>query len=101
MNDETDALSVAEAAGKRMGQGIALLVDALNPQLIVLGSLAVVLGERVLAPAREVIAREALPEAVAACEIVPAMLGTRIGDVAALMAGLTAPPVLRLMAGDL
>jgi hypothetical protein len=31
-----------------MGQGLALLIDALNPQVIVLGSLAVVLGERIL-----------------------------------------------------
>ncbi len=97
LNNESDALAVAEAAGKRMGQGIALLVDALNPQLIVLGSLAVALGERILAPARQVVAREALPEAVAACEIVPAALGTRIGDVAALMAALTAPPLLQLI----
>ena len=95
--DESDALVVAEAAGKRMGQGMALLVDALNPQLIVLGSLAVALGERILAPARKVVALEALPEAVAACEIVPAALGTRIGDVAALMAALTAAPLLQLM----
>jgi glucokinase len=90
LSNEADALSVAEAAGKRMGQGMALLIDALNPQLIVLGSLAVALGERILAPARQVVAREALPEALAVCEIVPAALGSRIGDIAALMAGLTA-----------
>jgi glucokinase len=95
--DDSDALCVARAAGRRMGQGIALLVDALNPQLVVLGSLAVALGERVLGPAREVVAREALPEAAAACEIVPSTLGARIGDVAALMAALTAPQFSRLM----
>ncbi|HEY4973543.1 MAG TPA: ROK family protein, partial [Steroidobacteraceae bacterium] len=77
LNNEADALAVADAAGKRMGQGMALLIDALNPQLIVLGSLAVALGERVLGPAREVVAREALPEALAVCEIVPAALGNR------------------------
>jgi glucokinase len=96
--DEPDALSVAKAAGERMGQGLALLVDALNPQLIVLGSLAVLLGERVLGPAREVVAREALPGAAAACEIVPAQLGRRIGDVAALMAALSDDHVRDLMA---
>jgi glucokinase len=92
LRNDANALSVAEAAGKRMGQGMALLIDALNPQLIVLGSLAVALGDRVLAPARQVVAREALPEALAVCDIVPAALGSRIGDVAALMAGLTAAP---------
>jgi hypothetical protein len=54
-----------------------------------LGSLAVALGDRVLAPARRALAEEALPQAVAACEVIPAKLGNRIGDVAALMAALT------------
>jgi len=88
--DDKDALAVAAEAGKWMGRGIALLVDTLNPQMIVLGSLAVVLGERILAPARQALAEEALPQAVAACEILPAKLGKRIGDVAALMAAIVA-----------
>jgi glucokinase len=86
--DDPQALEVAAEAGKWMGRGMALLVDTLNPQVIALGSLAVVLGDRVLAPARRALAEEALPQAVAACEIVPAKLGDRIGDVAALMAAL-------------
>ena len=44
------------------------------------------LGERIFAPARQALAEEALPQAVAACEILPAALGRNIGDVAALMA---------------
>ena len=95
--EDTDALAVAREAGRRLGQGLALLIDALNPQLIVLGSLAVALGERVLGPAREVIAAEALPQAVASCEIVPAALGTRIGDVAALMAALSDARISKLL----
>jgi glucokinase len=95
-NDD-DALAVAREAGRRLGQGLALLIDALNPQLIVLGSLAVALGERVLGPAREVIAAEALPQAAAACEIVPAALGANIGDVAALMAVLNDPQMSKLL----
>jgi glucokinase len=89
--DDVDALRVAEEAGRHMGSGLALLIDALNPQMIVLGSLAVALGERILRAAREVVAAEALPQAVAACEIVPSALGAQIGDVAALMAALAAP----------
>lgn len=95
--DDPDALAVAREAGQRLGQGLALLIDALNPQLIVLGSLAVALGERVLGPAREVIGAEALPQAVAACEIVPAALGAGIGDVAALMAAMSDARISRLL----
>src|SRR5215471_2524705 len=91
--DEPQALEVAAEVGKWLGRGMALLIDTLNPQVIALGSLAVALGDRVLAPARRVVAEEALPQAVAACEIVPAKLGKRIGDVAALMAALTDGPV--------
>jgi glucokinase len=86
--DDPQALEVAAEVGKWMGRGMALLVDTLNPQIIALGALAVALGDRVLAPARRALAEEALPQAVAACEVVPAKLGKRIGDVAALMAAL-------------
>jgi glucokinase len=95
--NDADALVVAREAGEWMGRGLALLVDALNPELIVLGSLAVALGDRVLAPARRVVREEALPQAAAACEIVPSTLGKKIGDLAALMGVLSDPLVLRLM----
>jgi len=88
--DDADALAVAAEAGKWMGRGMALLVDTLNPQMIVLGSLAVALGDRVLAAARQALAEEALPQAVAACEVVPAKLGRQVGDVASLMAAVVA-----------
>jgi glucokinase len=102
--DDSDALTVAQEAGRRMGRGLALLIDALNPQVIVLGSLAVALGERILGPARQVVADEALPQAAAVCEIRPAALGPRIGDVASLMAALTqrvcGPPGAALRGSD-
>ncbi|MGO9934544.1 MAG: ROK family protein [Steroidobacteraceae bacterium] len=90
---DADAITVANEAGRRMGQGLALLIDAFNPQVIVLGSLAVVLGERILGPARQMVMNEALPQAAAACKIVPSVLGSQIGDLAALMAALTDPTV--------
>jgi glucokinase len=93
VENDREALQVCEVAGTWMGRGLALLIDALNPQVIVFGSLGVVLGERVFAPARKVIATEALPQAAAACELLPCSLGRRIGDVASLMAALTDPSV--------
>jgi glucokinase len=100
LSDDADGLNVAREAGRRMGQGMALLIDALNPQVIVLGSLAVAMGERILGPARQVVAEEALPQAAAACEILPSVLGSRIGDVASLMAALTNPRIAQLMEND-
>lgn len=95
--DDPEALAVARAAGAWMGRGISLLIDALNPQIVVLGSLAVVLGDRILAPVREVVAEEVLPPAKAVCEILPSVLGAKIGDIAALMAALTDPTVQPLL----
>jgi glucokinase len=97
--DDAEALAVAAAAGKWMGRGLALLIDALNPQVIVFGSLGVALGERVLGPARAVIAEEALPQAAAACALVPSVLGRRIGDVASLMAVLADPAERAVLVG--
>ena len=97
VHDDPDALSIATEAATWMGRGLALLVDALNPQMIVLGSLAVALGERVLAPMRRVVAEESLPQAAAACEILPAALGNRIGDVASIMAAVCDPEMRRIV----
>ncbi|HLY42456.1 MAG TPA: ROK family protein [Terracidiphilus sp.] len=98
--DDPEALQVADEVGKWMGRGLALLIDALNPQVITFGSLGVALGERVLGPARKVIVEEALPQAAAACELVPSVLGAKIGDVAALMAALTDAEVMRVLAAE-
>jgi glucokinase len=87
---DNDARSVWSEVGRHLGRGLALLVDVLNPEVIVIGSLAVRLGELVLGPAREELAREALPGAVAACRLLPAALGERLGDVAALCAAIRA-----------
>jgi glucokinase len=78
------ALSILRSSGERLGQALAMLVDVLNPQRIVLGGLAWRMGESLLAPMRRVLKREALPQTLRACEIVPAQLGEQIGDVAAL-----------------
>jgi len=93
LENDKEALFVATAAGKWLGKGIALLIDAFNPQIIVLGSLAVVLGDRVLKPAKQIIQKEALPQAVEACLITTSKLGNQIGDVASLMAALNSPEI--------
>ncbi len=85
-----DALAVFAEVSRHLGRGLAILVDVLNPQMIVIGSLAVRLGELILGPARQELTRGALPAAVASCRVVPAALGERLGDVAALCAAIRA-----------
>jgi glucokinase len=78
------AIQVIRSTGERLGEVLAILVDILNPQRIVIGGLAIHLGEAIMAPAREVMRREALAPAAECCEVVPAALGERIGDIASL-----------------
>ena len=81
---DTVAERIVYETGIRLGDALAILVDVLNPERIVIGGLALRLGEALLGPARFRLGQEALPGSAAACEIVPAALGETIGDVAAL-----------------
>jgi glucokinase len=87
---DADARALFAKVGRDLGRGLAILIDALNPEVIVIGSLAVALGDLVLEAARQEVQREALPGAVAACRIVPAALAERLGDVASLCAAIAA-----------
>ena len=78
------AARILRSTARRLGETMAILVDILNPERIVVGGLAMRLGETLLGPAREVLQREALPYSSAVCQVVPAELDERIGDVAAL-----------------
>lgn len=84
------ALDLIHEVGLWLGKGLAILVDLLNPEVIIIGTLGVVLGDLVLAPAREVLAKEALPISHRACKILPAQLGSSLMDVGCLMAGFDA-----------
>jgi glucokinase len=81
-----DALAkkLIRATGRRLGEALAILVDVLNPERIVIGGLAMRLGDELLDPARAVLAREALSASAAICRVVPAALNEQIGDLAAL-----------------
>lgn len=82
------ARQVIHKSGEWLGRGLAVLIDTLNPQVVVLGSLGGALGDLFLQPARDVVLAECLPQPADACRIVPAQLGTRLGDVAALIAAI-------------
>jgi glucokinase len=78
------ALDIVRSTGERLGEVLAILVDVLNPERVVIGGLALRLGDLLLEPARRVLRREALEQSAHVCQVVPAALGESIGDVAAL-----------------
>jgi len=78
------AQRILESTGNRLGEALAILVDLFNPDRIVIGGMAMRLGDSLLGPARAMMQREGLPGPAAHCQVVPASLGERIGDVSAI-----------------
>lgn len=85
--DET-ARKVYEICGEYLGKGLAVLIDILNPQRIVIGSVFARSGHLMRDAMERAIREEALKEAAVCCEVVPAALGEEIGDYAAIATAL-------------
>ena len=81
-----DALAIAlvEETAYYMGWGIANLVNILNPQIVLLGTIAVAAGDLLLDPIRRTVAEMAMQRPLEAVKIMPAELGDSIGDLAAI-----------------
>jgi glucokinase len=102
--DSISAASVGEAAakgdalasevwkivGRQLGRGLAILVDVLNPERIIIGSIYP-RQQSLLEPVMlEELEKEALPLSLSTCEIVPAALGEQVGDFGSLSVGIHA-----------
>lgn len=85
--DET-ALEVYRVCGEYLGRGLAVLIDLLNPQRIVLGSIFARSGDLLRESMEQSLRDEALAASAACCQIVAAELGESIGDYAALATAL-------------
>lgn len=78
------AKEVYRTSALMLGAGLSVVIDILNPEMIVIGSIYA-RNEAMMKPVmEEVISREALGLSGKVCRIVPAALGEKIGDYAAL-----------------
>lgn len=77
-----------------LAMGLANLIFTVNPDRIVLGTIAVGAGEFLLAPLREALARRVWPSLLDGLEIRPAHLGDSLGDHAALSVARDLPKYL-------
>lgn len=81
---------IFDIVAAHLGQGLSVLIDILNPQVIVIGGIyarqETVLRKRML----EIIEQEALQTSARTCRILPASLGEMIGDYAAVSVGIKA-----------
>lgn len=81
------AKEILDISARYLGQGLAVLVDVLNPERIVIGSIYQRAQSHFEGRMNQVLKEEALMANCKACQIVPAMLGDALGDMACLMAG--------------
>lgn len=82
------ALEIVKISAEYLGKGLAVLIDILNPECIVIGSIYS-RNEILFKPhVDRILAEEAIPSAVEVCQIKPALLGESIGDYAALCVAL-------------
>ena len=78
------ALRVFTVVAEYLGRGLAVLIDILNPEKIVIGSIYL-RQKQLLEPIMlQTLRTEALAQSLAVCEIVPAGLGELVGDYASL-----------------
>ena len=82
------ARSVLAEIGRRLGYGLAGVVNVFNPEVIVIGGGAIAAGELLLSPARAVVLERALPPARETVRIVPAHFGDEAGMLGAALLAL-------------
>lgn len=81
------AIEVYRLCGEYLGRGISILIDLLNPEKIVIGSIFTRSRNGLWESCKEIIEKEALKISWNVCEVVPAMLLENIGDFAAITVG--------------
>ena len=100
-NGDKDALGIFRTVGKRLGEGLSVIIDILNPEAIVIGSIYARCENLLYGAAMSVIKKEALAESVSVCELLPAKLGESIGDVAALTVAIDGYEASSINKGDI
>ena len=85
--DET-AIEVYRICAEQLGRGLSVLIDIINPEKIVIGSIFARSENLIRESMEKIIREEAWPQAAGCCKVVPALLGERIGDYAAVATAL-------------
>ena len=82
------AIEVYKTSGKYLGKGLSIIIDFINPEVIIIGSVFSRSRNLLWNSAKEVIEREALECSASCCEVKTAGLGEQIGDYAAIATAL-------------
>ncbi|MCK5129409.1 MAG: ROK family protein [Clostridiales bacterium] len=78
------AIDIYKQCGRYLGKGLSILIDILNPELIIIGSIFTRSAELLWPEAKKVITKESLSYSQRVCKVVSSGLKEKIGDYAAL-----------------
>lgn len=78
------AIGVYKKSARYLGRGVSVLIDILNPDMIVIGGIYPRCEDLIRDEMMKAIKKEALSNSAEACRVVPAYFKDDIGDVAAL-----------------
>lgn len=87
-NGDETAKEVYRICGEKLGYGLSILIDILNPEKIIIGSIFSRSKNLLSFAMNDVIAKESLPISSKCCSVVPAALSEKIGDYAAIATAL-------------
>ena len=96
---DPDARAFYDFIGRMLGRGVALLVDAFNPECVVIGSIFGRCEDLLRRPMEEELRREAIPYSLQGLRVTPAGTGESLGDYASVMVALYALGVDPMQAG--
>lgn len=82
------AIAVYRTCGEYLGRGLSIIIDILNPEVIVIGGVFARSTDLIWPYAKLEIEKEALAPSVKCCRVIPAELGEQIGDYAAIATAL-------------
>ncbi len=85
---DAEALAVFTRCGEMLGRGLAILVDILGCERIIIGSIYARCEDLLREPMWRTLKEEALPQALAVVSVCPPALGEGLGDAAALITAL-------------
>ena len=85
---DAEALAVFTRCGEMLGRGLAVLVDILGCERIIIGSIYARCEDLLREPMWRTLKEEALPQALAVVSVCPPALGEGLGDAAALITAL-------------
>ncbi|GAA1477630.1 ROK family protein [Nocardioides aestuarii] len=83
------AVQAVRQAGRDLGEVLAMLVNLMNPSVVVIGGSLALAGEHLLAGIREVVYQRSLPLATAQLQVVASTAGERAGVLGAAALAIT------------